>query len=132
VSRRVLQVALSIIGAVATSFGALGVLRGAAGVHRGGDASANVDSELRFFAAWYAVLGGLVLRAARRPETEATAVRACGAGFLLAAVGRLLSIRAVGPPSKVFKVLLGFELAVPAVIVPWQRRVARRSVAGSG
>src|SRR5256885_9670931 len=36
--------------------------------------SANVDSEMRFFASWYAVLGVLVLCAARRPESETTIV----------------------------------------------------------
>src|SRR5256885_16052843 len=87
--------------------------------------SANVDSEMRFFASWYAVLGVLVLRAARRPESEATIVRACAAGFLLAACGRVLSTRALGPPSPVFKVLMGLEFAVPAVIVPWQVAISR-------
>src|SRR5215216_5530998 len=98
-SRRGLQVALTAVGAVATTFGALGVLQGGGAVLRGGTVSANVDSEMRFFASWYAVLGVLVLRAARRPESEAAIVRACAAGFLLAACGRVLSTRALGPPS---------------------------------
>jgi hypothetical protein len=102
------------------------VLRGAGGVLEGGPVSANVDSEVRFFASWYAVLGVLVLKAARRPESEAAVVRACGAGFLLAAVGRVLSMRSAGRPHWLFRVLTGVELAVPVVIVPWQRRVARR------
>jgi hypothetical protein len=123
--RRGLQRALVGVGAVATTFGALGVLQGGGGVLRGGTVSANVDSEMRFFASWYAVLGVLVLRAARRPESEATIVRACAAGFLLAACGRVLSMRALGPPSPVFKVLMGLEFAVPAVIVPWQLAIRR-------
>jgi hypothetical protein len=126
-SRRGLRVALTAVGAVATTFGALGVLQGGGGVLRGGTVSANVDSEMRFFASWYAVLGVLVLRAARRPESEAAIVRACAAGLLLAACGRVLSMRALGPPSPVFKVLMGLEFAVPAVIVPWQSAVRRRT-----
>ena len=123
--RRGLQLALVGVGAVATTFGALGVLQGGRGVLRGGTVSANVDSEMRFFASWYAVFGVLVLRAARRPESEAAIVRACAAGFLLAACGRVLSMRALGPPSPVFKVLMGLEFAVPAVIVPWQLAIRR-------
>ncbi len=78
-SRRGLQLALTVIGAVAVVFGGLGVARGAAGVLEGGKVSANVDSELRFFASWYAVLGALLLRAARRPETDGAIVRAFAA-----------------------------------------------------
>ena len=123
--RAVLRLALAGIGTVAATFGTLGVLRGGAGVLNGGTVSPNVDSEMRFFASWYAVLGVLVLCAARRPESETTIVRACAAGFLLAACGRVLSMRALGPPSPVFKVLMGLEFAVPVVIVPWQLAIRR-------
>jgi hypothetical protein len=128
-SRRGLQIVLAIIGTAASAFGTLGVARGAGGVLKGGDVSPNVDSELRFFAAWYTVLGVLLLRAVRRPEAEATVVRACGAGFLLAACGRILSMRAVGSPSRFFRLLLGLELVLPIVVVPWQRRVERTATA---
>jgi uncharacterized protein DUF4345 len=87
--------------------------------------SANVDSEYRFYASWYHVMGLLVLRAARRPESETTIVRACAAGFFIAACGRLLSVRAVGQPHAFQKVLTGIELAIPAIVLPWQAKVAR-------
>ncbi len=125
--RRGLQLALATLGTVATAFGALGVAQGGAGVLGGGKVSANVDSELRFFAAWYTVLGLLMLGAARRPESEATIVRAGGAGCFLAACGRLPSMRAVGSPSALFKVLMAIEFAIPVVIVPWQAAVRRSS-----
>jgi Domain of unknown function (DUF4345) len=125
--RRGLQLALATIGTVAATMGARDLLTGGASVLQGGKVSANVDSELRFRASWYVIFGLLILRAARRPESETTIVRACGAGFFLAACGRLLSIRTVGPPSTVFKLLMGIEFAIPAVIVPWQRAVRGRS-----
>jgi len=118
---------LASIGTVAATFGTVGVLKGSGGVVNGGRVSPNVDSEMRFFAAWYAVLGLLLLRAVRRPESEATIVRACGAGFFLAACGRVLSMKAVGPPSTLFKVLTAIEFAIPAVIVPWHEAIRRRS-----
>jgi hypothetical protein len=127
-SRRGLQLVLTVIGAVAVVFGGLGVVRGAAGVVEGGKVSANVDSEMRFFASWYAVLGALFLRAARRPESETTIVRAGGAGFFLAACGRTLSARTVGPPNRLFRTLMWLEFALPAVLVPWQSAVRRRSL----
>jgi len=126
-SRRALQAVLTVIGTVATVEGGRGVLQGASQVVDGGTVSANVDSEYRFYSSWYQVLGVLVLRAARRPESETTIVRACGAGFFVAACGRVLSMRSVGSPHLLQKGLLALEFAIPAVIVPWQAAVARGS-----
>ena len=116
---------LGAIGTVALAAGARGVVKGGAEVADGESVPTDVDSEYRFYAAWYVVLGVLVLRAARRPETETAIVRACAAGYLTAAIGRVLGIRALGPPSRPQQVLLGIEFAIPAVIVPWQAKVAR-------
>jgi hypothetical protein len=124
-SRGALRAVLSLIGVVATFEGARGVVQGASQVVDGGRVSANVDSEYRFYAAWYHVLGLLLLSAARRPEAEARIIRACAGGFLLAACGRVLSMRAVGPPHRLQKVLMALEFVIPAVIVPWQAQVAR-------
>jgi hypothetical protein len=125
-SRTTLKAALRGLGAVATVAGASGVLRGSGEVHGAGRVSAPVDSEYRFYAAWYAVFGVLLGRAARAPEQETTIVRAAGIGLLSAAAGRLISIRKLGPPNNGQKLLLALEVVIPAVIVPWQTRVARR------
>ena len=118
---------LAAIGTVASFEGARGVIQGARQVVDGGAVSANVDSEYRFYSAWYAVLGVLVLGAARHPEREARVVRATAAGFLAAACGRALSARSAGPPHPLQRGLLAIELVLPAVLVPWQARVSRRS-----
>ncbi len=116
---------LATIGAVATVAGAHGVARGAGEGGGGGPVSARVDSEYRFYAAWYPVFGVLLLRAARAPEREALIVRAAAAGFLTAACGRMLSIRALGPPNALQKILMGLEFTIPPLVVPWQAVVAR-------
>ena len=126
-SRRTLQVALGILATVATTMGSSGVLRGTAEVPDGGPVSANVDSEYRFYATWYLVLGLLLFRAARRPEEEAVVVRACGAGLLVAAGGRALSIRKLGHPHRFQQVLMALELLIPALLVPWHRSVLAAS-----
>ena len=87
--------------------------------------SANVDSEFRFHASWYALVGMLVLVAARRPEAETRIIRACGAGFFVAACSRVLSWATVGKPHPWFRFLMAVEFAIPALIVPWQSEVAR-------
>src|SRR5215216_3258990 len=66
---------LSALGVVATFEGVRGVVQGAGQVIAGGPVSANVDSEYRFYSAWFAVFGVLLLGAARRPEHETRLVR---------------------------------------------------------
>ena len=126
-SRRRLQAVLGLIGAVATVEGARGVLQGTSQVVGGRSASANVDSEYRFYASWYCVLGLLLVRAARRPEAATATVRATGTGFLMAACGRVLSMRSRGHPHPTQKLLMFAEFTIPVVIVPWQASLARRA-----
>ena len=73
-SRKALQLVLSALGAVATAAGARGMVEGAAEVVDAGSYSSNVDSEYRFYAAWYHIAGLVLLRAARRPEDATVAV----------------------------------------------------------
>jgi hypothetical protein len=130
-SRRGLQTVLSVMGAVAALEGARGVLRGTDQVLDGGRVSANVDSEYRFYSSWYFVVGVLLLRAARHPESATTMVRAAGTGSFVAACGRVLSMRSQGPPHPLQKVLMAVEFAIPALIVPWQATVARKGGSGT-
>ena len=129
--RRGLQVVMTIIGVVAVTAGAFSVIAGVRSVAGAADATASVDSELRFYAAWYVVAGVLAFRAARRVEAEATIVRLIAAGFFLAGCGRVVSLVAVGRPHAVALVLMVIELALPFVLIPWQATVARRAERGT-
>jgi hypothetical protein len=126
-SRRALQVTLAVLGAIALTFGTLTVITGAGGVLGDGAASANVDSELRFHAAWYVAAGILLLRAVRRVELDGFTVRVICAGFLVAACGRALSVITVGAPHPFYLALMVVEFTIPVVVVPWQAAVARRA-----
>jgi hypothetical protein len=125
-SRRGLQAILTILGLVAVVFGTLTVFTGGAGVIGGGEVSASVDSELRFYAAWYAAAGVVMLRAVPRVESAGTTIRALCAVLFIAACARVLSILLVGAPHPVFLALMVIEFVIPAVVVPWQAAVARR------
>ena len=118
---------MTMLGIVAAAFGAQGVLTGVGGVRNGGKASANVDSELRFFSARYAVGGLAMLRAGRRVESDRATIRVICVGWLIAACGRVLSVTKVGKPDRLFRVLTGIEFAIPVVIAPWQAAVARQA-----
>ena len=130
-NRRGLQAALVLLGAVALCFGVLGVLTGASLLSGGDTASASVDSELRFYAAWYAGAGLLLLATVRRVESEGKRIRAVCAVLLLAAIGRVLSIADVGRPHVIQLLLMVIEFAIPVIVVPWQILVARRVGADS-
>jgi hypothetical protein len=127
VTRQGLRLILTLLGAVAITFGMLGVLMGGDGVLHGGDVSANIDTEARFFAAWYVGGGLFMLRAARRLDTEGTTIRIICAVWFLAACGRALSIVTKGAPNALFIVLMVVEFAIPLVVLPWHAAVSRHS-----
>lgn len=121
--RRRLQILLGAVGAVAAIAGTHTVARGTGGVTGrlapSGDAS--VDSELRFFAAWYVIAGIVMMRAARKPEYEAATVRLVSCGWAIAAAGRLLSLKASGRPHPLYSALTGAEVAIAACLGWWVR-----------
>jgi hypothetical protein len=118
---------LAVLGAVAVAFGGLTVLAGAGGVLDGGPVSASVDSELRFYAAWYVGAGVLMLRSILRVEVEGSTIRLICVVLLIAAGARVLSIVALGTPHPLFLALMVIEFVIPVVIVPWQAALARRA-----
>lgn len=123
---RLFRVALAVLGLVALVFGLHGVVTGTGGVTGGGPASASTDSEMRFFAAWYAAAGLLLLRSVWHRGIRGPVVRTCCAALLLAAGGRLLSIAEHGRPHDLYVALLVVELVIPAVLLPWHALLARR------
>ena len=90
-----------------------------------GDPSASVDSEVRFFAAWYAAAGVVLLSTLPRVESAGRVIRTVGAVFFVAGCARLLSLIVVGRPHTLFLVLMVVEMVLPVIIVPWQTSVAR-------
>lgn len=121
-----LRILLIVLGCVMVVAGAATVIRGADAVLDSGAFSPSVDSEMRFYAAWYALAGGVLLNAARAPERSAAIVRFVGAGFLIAACGRAIGIATVGRPHSLFIALMAIEFVLPVVLIPWQRALERR------
>jgi predicted anti-sigma-YlaC factor YlaD len=121
----VLGLALGALGALAAVAGARGVLRGAREVAGPTPVLAVVDSEYRFYAAWYLLTGVTLLQAASKPQAARGQVRLVGVGLWTAASGRILSWQQTGRPSTGQLLLLGVELTLPTLLLPWQARVAR-------
>ena len=125
-TRRGLQIAVALLGIVALVAGAVGVVWGAALVQGAGSYSPSVDNELRFFAAWYATAGVLVLRTVPRIEAHRDTLRVVCIAVFVAACGRVVSLVTVGVPDTLYVVLMVVEFALPAVLLPWHAAVLRR------
>ena len=87
--------------------------------------SGTVDSEMRFYAVWYAGAGLLLLRSSGRLEQDGVIIRGLSAVLFIAGCSRALSWVVVGEPHALAKILMVIELVLPFVIVPWQNSVAR-------
>jgi hypothetical protein len=127
-----LRLFVRVLGCVAVVAGAMTVLLGADSIAGVQDASPSVDSEMRFYAAWYVGAGLLLLRSTFSLELEVLVVRGVAAIFFLAGCARALSWATVGRPHDLAVVLMAIELILPVVLVPWQRAAARRRAAQTG
>lgn len=125
--KRGLQIVLLILAGIMVIAGLQGLIGGADIVLGGNEHSQNVDSEFRFFSVWYVLMGGVLLRAVPRVETAALEVRLVGAGFFLAALGRIASIVDEGAPHGYYLALTAIEFLIPIFIVPWQAFATDRS-----
>lgn len=114
--------ALAVVPVVA---GSATVLLGSGSVPAPGDPSANLESELRFYAVWWIGAGLFLAWLAPRVAERTLELRVlCGLLFL-AGLSRVLGIAIDGRPSGGQLVLMAVELALPPVLVIWQARVAR-------
>lgn len=113
-------------GAVATAAGMHTVIAGARSIVGQGAANASVESELRFYAAFYVAWGLAALRAAPRADQDPATVRTLAGALFLAGLARAGAWRAVGKPHPGQRVLLAIELAGPPALGAWQTRLAAR------
>ena len=130
-SRRALRAVFYVGGVVATVAGLHTVATGARSIAGQNVANASVESELRFYAAFYVAYGLVVLRVAPRADDDSAAVRALAGALFLAGLARASGWLAAGSPHEFQRGLLIIELVGPPTIVAWQARLARRLSSGS-
>lgn len=100
---------------------------GSEAVRWGGETDVNVESELRFYSVFYVGYGiylwSLAPRVAERGRelSWAAAILFCGG------LARAIGVAVDGRPATDYLVLLAIELALPPVLVAWQRKEARRA-----
>lgn len=115
------------VGVVAVVFGLQGVVQGADEVLGGGGRGRgptddSVESEFRFYAAWYAVAGVLALWASRRVGTDESrfVVRLLAGGAALGATGRVIALATIGWPHRLYVALLVVEYAIAVGLLALQ------------
>jgi uncharacterized membrane protein YgdD (TMEM256/DUF423 family) len=125
-NRSALRAVFRVGGAVATVSGLHSVAAGAKSIAGQDMANASVESELRFYAAFYVAYGLAVLRVAPRADRDTAAVRALAGALFLAGLARASGWLAAGKPHPLQRGLLVIELTGPSAIVAWQKRLASR------
>jgi uncharacterized protein DUF4345 len=83
-----------------------------------------VESELRFYAAFYIAYGLVSLRIAPRADNATASVRRLAGVLFLAGLARTYGWLAVGKPHPLQRGLLATELLGPPLIIAWQARLA--------
>lgn len=121
--RKLLQGILLLLGLVAVTAGLVTVLTGSAGMPGDSRATANVESELRFYSVFWVAFGVIALHAARYPERHPLAIRGLALFMFLAGVARGLAWAAEGRPDAPYLVLMGLELLLPPFMVFLQSRI---------
>ena len=118
-----LRAILTLIGLTATLTGIFAVLTGSSGQVGGTQAAPSVESELRFFAAFWIAYGAAALYVAPRAVREIHAVRALALFLFLGGIARVIAWIADGRPNTLFIVLLAFEVLLPPSILLLQRSI---------
>src|SRR5687767_393150 len=117
---------LYVLAVIPILTGAWTVALGAESVLGAGDASPNLESELRFYSVWWIGAGLFLLWLAPRVAERTLEVRVFSALLFFSGVSRLLAALDTDWPSKGQLMLLGLELVLPIVLVGWQAGIARR------
>jgi hypothetical protein len=125
-ARRLLQALFAVLGATAIVTGTFSVLTGSGAQVEGAEAVPSVESELRFYAAFWIGYGAAALWVAPRVERETLAVRALAAILFIGGIGRAIAWIDAGQPHALYIVLLCLELLLPAVMLLGQRALANR------
>ena len=124
-SLRSLQLFLYVFAAVAIVAGAATVVLGSESIPAAGDPGANLESELRFYSAWWVGAGVFLAWLAPRVGELARELRAFCALLFLAATARLLAAWETDWPSTGQIVLMAVEFALSVILVAWQARASR-------
>jgi DMSO/TMAO reductase YedYZ heme-binding membrane subunit len=108
---------VGLFGVVALATGLWVFFGGAEAGTGAGPVNANVDTEYRFFAAFWIAAGACALYLAVKDRITRTALALITGTLFLGGVGRILSWVDEGRPDTTFVVLMAIELAAPLLLL---------------
>lgn len=112
-------------GIVATAAGSHSALFGGRSIPPWQTHSPAIESELRFYSAFYAAFGLQLLDAARAPSLDRRRIDLACAALFAAGAARAAAWRDVGAPHPLQRLLLVVELAAPPIVSAWSRLAAK-------
>ena len=122
--------ALRVLAVVPVLAGAGTIIFGSHAIQDGGSPTASVESELRFYGAWWVGAGVFLWWLAPEVAVRRRELRAFCALLLLGALGRVLAIVDAGWPDPFFVVLLAIEVAIAVALLALSGRASGRSAGG--
>ncbi|OYT93815.1 MAG: hypothetical protein CFE43_00235 [Burkholderiales bacterium PBB3] len=132
-SKRALQIATALLGAVPVITGVVGLMGLSdplyAALHLPQDAT--LDSNMRFFGGVWLGLGLSVWWLVPRIDQQTALFRAAWLMIALGGLGRLLSVAMVGLPLLPFVGFTVLEIVGAPLFIWWQNRVVRQSHMGA-
>ena len=115
---------LYVLSVIPILTGAWTVALGADSVLGAGDASPELESELRFYSVWWIGAGLFLIWLAPRVEERTLETRVFCALLFLSGLSRLFAAVATDWPSTGQIALMAVELVLAVVLAVWQARVA--------
>jgi hypothetical protein len=115
--QRRLRALLGVAGLVPIAAGVHTLLAGGRSIPPWRRANPMIESELRYYSAFYVAYGATALGAAAREEIDPATVKGLAAAMFLGGLGRVGAWLAAGRPHPLQRALLALELAVPPLLV---------------
>lgn len=127
IERRALQLVVAIACLVPLITGGLSILHGPGGIGHMGAVPVDLDSHFRYVSGIFFALGIGFVTCIPAIERKGARFRMLGAMVICGGLARVVSLIAVGVPSRGHLFGLAMELGVVPLLMIWQRRVEART-----
>jgi hypothetical protein len=125
IERRLLQLSLAAVALPALSVGGWGVVHGPFFLIEATPIPTDFDSHFRFLSGVFVAIGLALATCIPEIERKGASFRLLGLLIVGGGLARLVSLAAIGTPSRCRLVSLAVELGIVPLLMLWQVRIAR-------
>lgn len=119
------RIATILVGMISLFLGGTGILLGAVEHSEGETVAAALDSQYRYLAAVYFVVGTMIIWSVGDVKGRAVLLRFAMLGWFVGGLARAVSWTTVGEPADWQVSGMIIELVVPVILLLWQSRVIK-------